>query len=227
MAEFRIKRKDPAPKEVQEEVSEEDLAIRFHNVHPSPDSVKAVSRYFKIKFINILSIVTSIILAIILALLTNSFYNISFGTVIAFICVIIGIPAIVIPTNIVIAHNSYGRIWYDYLEWFETVIIPLGNEPDFETIIADKYFVATEYSDKDLSSDTKKSYDAEIIKIVLGVVFLIAGLILYVYLMFKTELSFIVLTLVMMAFGGICIFIISDASFELRKIRILGNKINE
>ena len=227
MAEFRLKRKDPAPQEVKEEVNVEDLAIRFSNVHSSPDSIKAVNRYFKIRFINIFSIAISILLAIVFVILTNSVYNISFGTVIAFICVIIGIPVIAIPTNIIIAHNSYGRIWYDYLEWFETEILPLGNEPDIEKIIADKYFKATEYADKDLSSDTKKSYDSEIIKIVLGVIFLIIGLILYVYLMFKTELSFIILTLIMMVFGGICIFIISDASFELRKIRILGNKINE
>ena len=227
MAEFYIKRKEPARKEVKEDFKVEDLAIRFSEVHTSPDSIRAVNRYFKIRFINIISIAFSILLAIVLVFLTTSVYNISFGMIIAFICVIIGIPVITIPTNIVIAHNSYGRIWYDYLEWFELEILPLGEDPNFERIIADKFFKAADYAEKDLNSDTKKSYDSGIIKIVFGIIFLIAGLILYVYLIFKTEISFIILTIIMMVFGGICIFIISDASFELRKIRVLGNKVNE
>ena len=42
--------------------------------------------------------------------------------------------------------------------------------------------------------------------------------------MFKTNISFIILTLVMIVFAAICIFLVGDASLELRKIKTFGNK---
>ncbi len=212
---------------MREDMKEEDKAIKFSEIHPSPDSIKAVSRYYKIKVINMIPIAISIIIAIVLVFMTTSMNKLGTSTIIVFVSLIVGIPVIFIPMNIIVSHNSYGKIWYDYFEWYEYEIAKHVNSLDFEEKVKNKYFKEVDYNSSQLNKETKQMYDAEVIKIALGMVFLIIGLLLYIYLMFNTEISFIILTLVMIAFGGICVFIISDATFELRKIKVLGNKINE
>lgn len=212
---------------MNEEMKEEDKAIKFSEIHPSPDSIKAVSRYYKMKFVNMIPIAISIILLLVLVFLSTSADKISAGTIVVFVSFIIGIPVIFIPLNLIISHSSYGKIWYDYLEWYEYEIARYIGSPDFIKEVENKYFKEVDYNSSDLNQETKKMYDAEVTKIVLGAIFLIIGLILYIYLMFNTEVSFIILTLIMIIYGGICVFIISDATFEIRKIKVLGNKSSE
>jgi len=209
---------------MNEDIKEEDIAIKFSEVHPSPDSIKAVSQYYRLKIINMIPIAISVILTIILFGLTKSLDNMVIGTIIVFVSFIIGIPVIFIPLNLIISRNSYGKIWYDYLEWFELEIVQYIGSPNFTEIIKDKYFKEPDFESKDLNKETKKQYNSEIIKIVLAAIFLIIGLILYIYLMFNTDISFLILTLIMIAFGAICVYIISDASFGIRRIKVLGNK---
>ena len=209
---------------MNEDMKEEDIAIKFSEVHPSPDSTKAVSQYYRLKIINMIPIAISVILTIILFGLTKSLDNMVIGTIIVFVSFIIGIPVIFIPLNLIISRNSYGKIWYDYLEWFELEIVQYIGSPNFTEIIKDKYFKEPDFESKDLNKETKKQYDSEILKIVLAAIFLIIGLILYIYLMFNTDISFLILTLIMIVFGAICVYIISDASFGIRRIKVLGNK---
>ena len=212
---------------MNEDMKEEDRAIKFSEVHPSPDSVKAVSQYYRIRIINMIPVAISVILTIILIGLTSSLNNMVAGTIIVFVSLIIGIPVIFIPLNLIISHNSYGKIWYDYFEWYELEVAQYIGSPNFVEIVQDKYFKEADYESKYLNKETKKLYNLEIIKIVLAAIFLVIGLILYIYLMFSTDVSFLILTLIMIAFGGICVYIISDATLEIRRIKVLGNKSNE
>ena len=212
---------------MNEDMKEEDRAIKFSEVHPSPDSVKAVLQYYRIRIINMIPVAISVILTIILIGLTSSLNNMVAGTIIVFVSLIIGIPVIFIPLNLIISHNSYGKIWYDYFEWYVLEVAQYIGSPNFVEIVQDKYFKEADYESKDLNKETKKLYNLEIIKIVLAAIFLVIGLILYIYLMFSTDVSFLVLTLIMIAFGGICVYIISDATLEIRRIKVLGNKSNE
>ena len=202
----------------------EDRAIKFSEIHPSEDSKKAVSTYFKISIINFIPVGISIILLIILLSISAiSKTSISTVGVFTFVGFMIAIPVIGIPLNLIISRNSYGKIWYDYLDWYANEIEAYLASPDFGAIVANKYFKEVEYKSDELNHSTKKRYDSEIIKIALGIIFLIIGLVLYIYLMFKTNISFIILTLVMIVFAAICIFLVGDASLELRKIKTFGN----
>ena len=150
---------------MNEDMKEEDIAIKFSEVHPSPDSTKAVSQYYRLKIINMIPIAISVILTIILFGLTKSLDNMVIGTIIVFVSFIIGIPVIFIPLNLIISRNSYGKIWYDYLEWFELEIVQYIGSPNFTEIIKDKYFKEPDFESKDLNKETKKQYDSEILKI--------------------------------------------------------------
>ena len=201
----------------------DDRAIKFNELHPSEDSKKAVSAYYKINILKSIPIAISLILGIILVFLTTSANQLSIGVTLVFLGFIVGIPVIFIPLNLIIAKNSYGKIWYDFLDWYTNEIDAYVDRPDFSSIVENKYFKEVDHKSNELDSDMKKRYDAEIIKLVLGSIFLIMGLVIYIYLMFKTTISFMILTLIMIVFAAVCIYLIGDASAELRKIKVFGN----